>query len=153
MRKIPLTGGYFTLVDDADYPRLSQLKWYFHRGYARYSIDKHHKIYMHQLLVTPPPGFTTDHKNGDGLDNRRENLRLATTHQNQQNKRKSAFKNGKPTSSRYKGVSWRKRDGVWAAKIRDNGRSVWLGSFGSEKEAAAAYQNAALKLFGEFARI
>ena len=87
-----------------------------------------------------------DHWNGDGLDNRRRNLRAATPSQNQHNRRKRLG-----CSSRFKGVHWHKRHGKWAAKIRIDGRQLHLGYFPVERDAAAAYNLAANQEFGEFA--
>lgn len=91
-----------------------------------------------------------DHKNGNGLDNRRSNLRFCTNAQNQHNQRKWGSRSGKPLSSRYKGVSWHRR-GHWRAKIQAQGKRRYLGQFQSEEAAARAYDRAARELHGEFA--
>jgi AP2 domain-containing protein/HNH endonuclease len=109
---------------------------------------------MHQLVLPISAGFQTDHINGNGLDNRRCNLRVATARQNQQNGRKRVSMGGHVTSSHYKGVHWHKRDRRWHVRIRDNnGHRVWLGAFNSEDSAGDAYKKAALKIHGEFARV
>jgi len=103
---------------------------------------------MHRFLMQPPPGMQIDHINGDGLDNRRCNLRLATNTQNRRNGK--AHSDG---TSRFKGVCWDKFRGRWRADITFENRSIHLGRFHSETDAAIAYDAAARDLFGEFARL
>lgn len=155
MREIPLTKGKFAIVDDADFAAVSQYKWHFSRGYAVATPSRRGKhIFMHRLILNPPLGFQTDHVDGNGLNNRRQNLRVATCRQNQQNGRKRILMSGRPTSSRYKGVHWHKRDKRWHVRIRDNsGRRMWLGAFEFEDDARRAYQEAALRIHGKFARV
>ena len=99
---------------------------------------------LHRTIMNCPEGMVVDHQFHDTLDNRKENLRICTVSQNAMNKRKSIG------SSRFKGVSWHKRDKKWKGKIVHNGRRISLGNFSSEEEAARAYDAKALKLFGEF---
>jgi hypothetical protein len=110
----------------------------------RYETSVERKMERH-ILVDVPEGLLIDHKNGDSLDNRKENLRIATYRQNSQNKRKI----NKNTTSQYKGVS-RFRTG-WHATIRVNGKCISLGIFSDEKEAALIYDKNAKEFFGEFA--
>jgi hypothetical protein len=91
-----------------------------------------------------------DHWNRDTLDDRRSNLRICLRGQNNTNSRKRSRPAG--TSSRFKGVSWRKQKGRWVAKIRKNDSHYFLGYFDSEEDAARAYDAAARRIFGEFAR-
>jgi hypothetical protein len=95
-----------------------------------------------------PKGLLVDHRNLNGLDNRRSNLRLATHGENNQNKRKR-----KGASSRYIGVSFEKRIKKWSARIMYKGKAIWLGNFKNEIDAALAYDKAARKYYGEFARL
>jgi hypothetical protein len=102
-------------------------------------------IRMHQQIL----GITgIDHINGNGLDNRRCNLRSATNSQNQANRRKQ-----KNTSSIYKGVTWNKHAKKWLSQVKFNYEGIYLGLFISEIDAAIAYNAKAKELFGEYARI
>ncbi len=103
---------------------------------------------MHREIIKAPDNLFVDHINLNGLDNRKANLRLATKIQNSRNTPKMKRK----TSSKYKGVSYQKRDRIWRAKIKINRRDKHLGSFRDEIDAAEAYDKAAHKYFGEFAR-
>jgi len=146
MVQIPLIGGGFALIDDEDLPKIGGVNWrrYEHRPglfYARGTFERRTRL-MHQLLVDYRG---VDHINGDGLDNRRANLRPYVHGQNQQN-----MKSTKGGSSRFKGVSWRKNR--WDAYITVGGRKVHLGRFLTEEEAAHAYNTAAEEHFGDFAR-
>ena len=158
MKRILLTQGQYTSVDDADYQMLSKFKWYAkwdkNRGVyyvirnVPVSEGKHTTILMHRQITNAPKGVLTDHINHDTLDNRHENLRLVTATQNNQNKRMQ-----KNNTSGYKGVSWNKERRKWSAYIRTNGSIKFLGYFAVLREAAHAYNNAAKSIFGEFACI
>lgn len=151
MREIPLSKGKFAIVDDEDFENVNQYKWYFEHGYARrdYKIsNKRFRIYMHNFLSETPKGFHTDHINGNSLDNRRENLRVCSASQNCMNSKKN-----KKASSKYKGVSFFKRDQNWMASITLNRKDIYLGYFDREEDAAQAYNFAAMKHFGEYARL
>ena len=152
MIEIPLSQRKVAIIDDEDYALVSQYNWYTrktkHNFYATCHVYKNGKrttIAMHQLLC--PSDDFVDHKNGNGLDNRRQNLRACTKHQNDMNRH---YTHG---SSKYKGVSWNKRDNKWQATIKYENKGRFLGYYISEQEAALAYNEAALKYFGEFARL
>ena len=153
--EIRLSNGDITIVDavDAD---LLQLRWQCHTsGHNSYAThgSKKHSFSMHRHImarVTGRPlvkGEIVDHINGNSLDNRRSNLRLATHQQNIHNQRR----NSRNTSG-YKGVSYARRMNKWLAKIKINGKCKSLGYYVTPEEAFAAYCAAAKEAFGDFAR-
>lgn len=153
-RQIPLTRGYVAIVDAENYEWLAQWKWhaemrkdtvYAVRNRPRINGKKIGLIYMHRQIMSAPSGMLTDHKNSDGLMNCYENLRVCTISQNQHNQR---IRNG--TSSKYKGVCLKR--GRWQAVIKAFGEKIYLGEYTTEEGAARAYDEAALKYHGEFAR-
>jgi hypothetical protein len=162
MKTIPLSlasrkyRGLVAVVDDEDYPALKDHRWtalwypnaqtFYATRSARGPGGRTTAVRMHRDILRPGRR-KIDHVNGNGLDNRRENLRCATSEQNRRNSAKRA-----DASSRYKGVHWHKRDAKWEAQIMLNRRSVFLGNFSDEAAAARAYDRAAVKMFGEFAR-
>lgn len=162
--RIPLSRGLFTLVDGKDYAdhikgfgeRGEDAKWYaagrtggFYaaRGVRMECGGRKEIIYLHRLIVGAAPGLEVDHINGDTLDNRRANLRVCTRAENARNLAKRPG-----GSSRFKGVSWSSGDRRWRAFIRVDRRQISLGSFRAEQDAARAYDDAAIREFGEFAR-
>lgn len=156
MREIPLTQGKVALIDDEDYPLVSPYKWYLaKRGrvriafYAIRNLRDHDGKWTMQLmhnLIMGTKGI--DHRDNNGLNNQRSNLRLSNQEQNGGNM--TPRQGG---SSKYKGVSWRKDRSNWTAYIHAGGRKKTLGSFDSEIDAAKAYDRAALTYFGEFAKL
>lgn len=153
MKIINLTKGYSTKVDNSDYEMLNQYKWCasVDRCGHVYAMSKiRHdgvicNIKMHRLLLKPKKGEIVDHINGDTLDNRKENLRIATPQQNKFNSKKVY------ASSGFRGVQ-KTNDHCnrWRARIKVNKKWINLGSFESAEEASAAYQIANKKFFGEF---
>ncbi len=138
MKKIKLTKGKYTLVDNDDYEILNNYKWYAKRGtntfYAARSIlnkDGNQKtIRMHRLLMDAPDSLEVDHKDGNGLNNQRSNIRLATKSQNRMNRPKQSR-----NISGFKGVSWDKIHRAWIAYITLDGVQKNLGYFKSKQEA------------------
>lgn len=157
--EIPLTQGKVALIDDEDLPLLSGYKWHAQREdkpnctkwYASATIrlpsGRQSQLPMHRLISGAPAGRLVDHKDGDGLNNRRNNFRICTRQENNRNIRKLSG------ASQYKGISYHKGRKKWYARITVDGKDVHVGSYESETEAARAYDNAAKKHFGEFARL
>lgn len=160
MIRIPLgRDNLFLILDDED-SDLAALSWYAHRGkdknfYAahREGSGARERVWAHDLVmeringhVPLEDGFLVDHINRDKLDCRRDNLRIANRSENAANKSKA--KNSKATS-KYKGVS--KFRNKWKASITVNRKSIYLGTFDNETDAAYAYDAAAKEYFGEFA--
>jgi hypothetical protein len=150
-------GELWTVVDDIDAEMASQYTWhavhYKEMIYARTNIRRNGKmtsVRLHNLIVQPPSGLGVDHIDHDGLNNQRSNLRIANRTQNNANTRKKLG-----LSSRYKGVTWiggrKKYRRPWLAQLYSQGHNHNLGQFATEAEAAAAYDAAALALWGEFA--
>lgn len=154
MSEIKLTQGKVALVDDDDFEWLNQWKWYLGKGnYATRDITnpltkKREKVYMHRLLTKTPKKLYTDHINGDSLDNRKENLRIVTHHQNMKN-----MKMHKDNTSGYKGVSWHKKANKWESQIMISGKKKHLGLYKQAKIAALAYNIASIGYNGKFAHL
>lgn len=155
MKTIELTKGYRALVDDDDYEFLNQWKWCVSLGgrghksvYAIRSSSAPYKhiVFMHRQLLNTPDGMYVDHVNRDTLDNRRSNLRLCTMADNARNKGIQSN-----NTSGYKGVKYEKRFNRWYGYACLQGKYKHLGSFGTPKAAALAYNQFARKYFGEFA--
>ena len=156
MKEILLTQGKIALVDDEDYDRVNAFKWhtenYNNRLYAKRGILINGKLKtqrMHQFIIGENVlKLDIDHIDNNGLNNQKNNLRLCTHSQNMMNQEKQ-----KNRSTKYKGVSFHKRDNIYQSNIRSNGKLIYLGSFISEIEAAKEYDKKAKELFGDFARL
>lgn len=149
MKLIRLTKGTYASVDVEDYPKVAPYSWHKHNGgYATAWVDidgTRKKVLMHRFILDAPSGVQCDHINGDRLDNRRQNLRLATHGENQ-------FNRSPRKEHRYKGIHYFARDGRYQVSIRKDNRQFHLGYWDTAEEAARAYDQAAVFLFGEFAR-
>ncbi len=162
MKEIKLGRGTdVALVDDEDFEYLSKLKWFsVEKGNTKYVIRRQYieernekgrkktvKVSIHRLILgIDDKNQFIDHVDGNGLNNQRSNLRLASAHENNRNTRKM-----KNCSSKYKGVSWLPKFEKWKVDIYINGKNKGLGLFKNEEEAARAYDRMAKIHFGEFA--
>ena len=153
---IQLTQGKYALVDTSDYEMLSKRKWHlFKADWGGLYATAHHtkpngkvtQIRMHRLIMNAKPEQIIDHINGDGLDNRKSNLRFCTQSQNRANTKRVGG------LSKFRGVYYNKTSKKWASQISLNNKKKWIGYFNTEVEAARAYDKMAKKLFGEFARV
>ena len=157
MKEIPLSQGLVALVDDDMFEELNQYKWHAYKHRNTYYAIRNLEIYsglrttvkMHRQVMRALTGEIIDHRNGKGLDNQRDNLRVASSSQNSANKRMLE----KGRKSKYKGVSWHKQHGKWYAGICHNYKQIFLGLHDDEVEAAKAYDRKAIELFGEFAKL
>ena len=149
VKQVPLSKGAYALVDDEDYALIMQYKWQLGgsgSGYAQSTINRR-TVLMHRMITGASDEYVVDHINHNGLDNRRENLRVCTQSENQANRRKGE---GNSTSI-YKGVYYRKDVDRWMAYINNRKKMHYLGYYESEIDAAAAYNRAAREIYGEFA--
>ncbi len=158
MKTIQLTQGYKTIIDDEDYEWLNQYKWCIKRGrntiyVAGWINGRMERMHRMILDILDKPEIQGDHRNSNGLDNRRCNLRTANNAQNAHNSRKINTYGGKPTSSKYKGVSWGKSNKRWQARAKFHSKLFYLGYYLTEKEAGHAYNKFAKEHYGEFARL
>ena len=152
-----LGGGVFAICDWKDYETVKNFKWNTSSRQSRTQWVWAHdpknadinrrKVAMHNLIMCPPEGLYVDHINGNGLDNRRSNLRIVTKQQNTFN---SAHKGG---TSKYKGVCLEKESGMWKAYITKDGKKKSIGRFALEDDAARAYDKEAISLFREHAKL
>jgi hypothetical protein len=151
------TGGDVVYFDSEDREKVYRYNWYTKKQHKNTSTPyaasvktvggARKLILMHQLVMDAKNGIEIDHKDGNGFNNRKSNLRSCTRSQNCMNQKKKAG------TSKYKGVSWVKRDGSFYAQIKVGGKNKFLGYFKTDEIAAArAYDSAARKYFGEFAR-
>lgn len=161
-RRVKLLPDKYAKVEPRDYYDVSKYTWwarktprsytairFIEKGRVLVPVHMHRQIMLKKLKPESgelPANLLVDHKNRDATDNRRVNLRLATTSQNSMNRRKC-----KGTSSKYKGVSWDNRKKLWKAAIQIDRKNRHLGYFESEMEAAKVYDKAARKYHGEFA--
>jgi hypothetical protein len=154
--EIPLSQGQVALIDDSDLALVSQYKWFadkrktragFYASRSNMRNGIRTKLYMHRLIAgAADRGLDVDHKDGNGLHNWRSNLRITTRSLNNVN---TKARNG---SSKYKGVSLHlPSGGMWKAQARKDGKHIYIGIYKTEEEAAMAYDEMAVKLFGGFA--
>jgi hypothetical protein len=148
---IQLTRGKVAIVDDEDFESLNKFRWYCDRKYAVREIMRQgikERIYMHRLIANAPDHLEVDHINGDGADNRKDNLRLCTHAENLRNRGRA-----KHNASGHKGVWFSKQSNRFIAETRLNGKKIHVGSFKTAEEASEAYKAKALEVHGDFANI
>lgn len=162
-KKIPLTQGLYALVDDKDFERVNQYKWYaLKHGRTFYAVrhltlrsakesretglPRQALVRMHRFIMNAPDGVEVDHKDHNGLNNQIINLRFCMHEQNVLNQLPQVGK-----SSQYRGIYWNKQKGKWVTLIGYNEKRIYLGAFNAEEDAARAYDAKAKELFGEFA--
>jgi len=162
-RWLRLTFGKFALVDEDLFAELNRRQWYWMKGGGTSvghagSDNGRSFVLLHRVILGVSARVFVDHRNNNGLDCRRENLRAASRQGNGANRGKFVGRKGRTFTSRYKGVIDRSRHlsssaDPWLARIRVDGRLIHLGRYATEHEAALAYDRAALQHFGEFARL
>lgn len=149
MKQIPLTKGQFAIVDDSEFNSLSKFRWHASGKKDNYYAARSDKSLMHRIIMNiSETKVIVDHKNGNTLDNRKENLRVCNKAQNSMNKVL-----GKNNSCGWKGVSRLRKHGRWSASIALDKKKYHLGSFDTPEDAARAYNEAAIKLHGDFANL
>jgi hypothetical protein len=148
VREVPLSQGKVALVDDEDYALvIKQGKWFAQKGSGgNFYAARAGGMMMHRLVVDAPKGTVVDHINGNGLDNRRANLRLATYEQNARNTNRGWG------TSKYLGVSWSEQRGMWHAQTRIRKVPHDLGYFNTEEQAARAVDRKRREVFGDIAK-
>lgn len=142
MIEIPLTRGAVALVDDEDADMILQYNWILLHGVGhstKYAVRSGCAGFMmHRFLMSPPPGMVVDHIDHNGLNNQRANLRVVTYSQNTHHRRNPA-----------KGYTWEGARRKWKAAIVVDGKSIYLGRFDTEQEAASAYERIRSEIFGD----
>lgn len=155
MKEIQLSQGKVALIDDDDFERVNQFKWSFGVSKRDKTIyvkrrdwSKKEYIKLHRFILNAPKNKQVDHIDGNGLNNQKSNLRLCSQSENKRNSK--IYSNN---TSGYKGVTFSRSNSKWIARVMVNKKYVNFGSYKTKEEAAIAYNNAAIKHYGNFARI
>lgn len=151
VHEIKLVNGGTALVDMADSVLVAGFNWHRSTNGYVYADRNKLRIALHRLIAGAGEGEKVDHENGDSLDNRTSNLRVCTSSQNSANRGPDRRRGG--TTSPYKGVSWSNSKNRWLVYVHYQGKTRYVGRSTDEKEAARLYDEAALKIWGEFARL
>lgn len=150
MKYIPLTKGKRAIVDGEDFEWLNQWKWHYGGGYVVRTVHPtpytSRIIYLHREIIDAPKELEVDHKNGNTLDNTRNNLRTCFHFENSRNR-----KLPRNNTTGAKGIWWYKKIKRWQVYIVVNYRQIYLGIFKNKTDAAQAYNHAAKKYYGQFA--
>jgi hypothetical protein len=147
VKQIPLKHGLFALVDDDMYDYLIQWNWRAERGEYAIRTEHRKRVWMHRVITNAPEGMEVDHRDGNGLNNRRGNLRICTKSQNMHNTPKR--KDGK---NKYRGVHFRSDIGKYEARISVDKSRYYLGVYDTAEDAAEVYNKVSKKYLGEFRR-
>jgi hypothetical protein len=155
-KEIQLTQGKVAIVDDDDFEYLNQWKWFANKMKGKFYVgrsitvskNKKIRISMHRFIMKPEKCMVIDHLDGNPLNNQKNNLRICTRAENMRN-----YKLPVNNTSGFKGVYWHKITSKWMAYICFNNKIFHLGLFHVLKDAARAYNAAALKYHGEFANL
>lgn len=161
MKTIPLTQGKYAIVDDEDYEYINKWKWHARKDkrnfYAARGVvvdRKKHRVklfFIHNEIMKPKDGMLVDHVDHDGLNNKRNNLRICTDIENRMNRRKCPTVKGKKCSSKYKGVCLKGKK--WFSYIGGKKKYKCIGLFDNEIDAAKAYDEFAKIMYGRFANL
>lgn len=153
---VTLTKGYTAVIDAADAPLVGAWNWcamvknhtvYARRPGAMDANGNRQTIMMHRVIMNPHDDLQIDHRDGNGLNNRRTNMRVSTNSQNQHNQRTRD-----DNTSGFKCVNWHKHTGKWQARIMLNGKRHHLGVHATPEAAHKAYCDASTRMHGEFGR-
>lgn len=149
MKKLPLSRGKYSLVDDEDYEHLSQYNWFYtNNGYAESRMGTGKLQKLHRIIMKAPTGKEVDHINHNLLDNRKMNLRICTHKENMANRLRA-----KHNKSGYIGVSWHLGAGKWQARAKKDGKDKHLGYFNNALDASKARNEYVKTNYGGFAMI
>lgn len=153
MKKLKLSNGMYSLLDDQDYLWASEYRWMgrpYHSGWrvCREESRTGKTIYLHREITKAPTGLEVDHVDGNGLNNTRTNLRVCTHSENGKNRRVN-----QNSKSGYKGVVWREHAGKWQANITVDKKRIYLGYHDTPEQAAQAYDLASKQYHGDFAHL
>lgn len=151
IHEIVLVNGGTTIVDTADAILVAGFNWHRSTNGYVYADRNKLRLALHRLIAGAGDNEQVDHENGDPLDNRATNLRVCNPSQNSANRGPDRRRGG--TTSKYKGVSWSRSKNRWVVYVHVNGKTRYIGRSTDEFEAARMYDQAALEVWGEFARL